>query len=69
VQHSTVVYVVECSFRTKDKSRTCNARTSTRLKKLWVSSHFWNSGSLRTPSPPLPTCWQERGLRLRVMFF
>jgi hypothetical protein len=30
VQDSTVVYVVECSFRTKDKLRTCNARTSTR---------------------------------------
>jgi hypothetical protein len=34
--------------------RICNARTSTRLRKLWVSSHSWNSESLPTPSPPLP---------------
>jgi hypothetical protein len=46
------VYVVECSFRTKDKLKTCNARTSTRLRKLWVSSRSWNSESLPTPSPP-----------------
>ena len=46
MQHSTVVYVVECSFRTKDKLRTCNARTSTRWKKLWVSNPSWNSENL-----------------------
>ena len=34
--------------------RTCNARTSTRLRKLLVSSHSWNSENLPTPSPPSP---------------
>ena len=34
--------------------KTCNARTSTRLRKLWVSSHSWNSENLPTPSPPSP---------------
>src|ERR1700731_2656904 len=34
--------------------RTCNARTSTRLRKLWVSNHSWNSESPLTPSPSLP---------------
>jgi hypothetical protein len=53
VQDSAVVYVVECSFRTKDKLRIFNARTFTRLRKLWVSNHSWNSESLSTASPPL----------------
>jgi hypothetical protein len=48
------MYVLECVLRTKDKLRTCNARTSTRLRKLWVSSRSWNSESLPTPSPPSP---------------
>ena len=54
MQDSAVVYVVERSFRTKDKLRTCNARTSTRLRKLWVSNHSWNSENLPIASPPSP---------------
>ena len=46
------MYVVECSFRTKDKLKTCNARTSIRLRKLWVSNHCWNSESLLTQLRP-----------------
>ena len=68
MQDSAVVYVVERSFRTKDKLKTCNARTSTRLRKLWVSSRFWNSESLLTPSPPSPHVLARARLTSTVVF-
>src|SRR5258708_36952514 len=34
--------------------RTCNARTSTRLRKLWVSNHSWNLENLPTPAVQKP---------------
>src|SRR5258708_27873542 len=34
--------------------RTCNARTSTRLRKLWVSNRSWNLENLPTPAVQKP---------------
>ncbi len=35
--------------------KTCNARTFTRLRRLWFSNHSWNSESQSTPSQALPS--------------
>ncbi len=49
-----VVKLTDAEASRPNALRTCNARTSTRLRKLWDSSRSWNSESLSTPSPPSP---------------